>query len=113
MSVATLARKNELGGSSKAAVLSMKPASGLQIGSADSVFEWQADRVADAIMTNEKPRIDWSFSRIGINSGLYRKCDCGGSSECADCGENATAVANGGVVTSMPESVEHNFMLGQ
>jgi hypothetical protein len=68
----------------------MKPASGLQIGSADSVFEQQADRVAHEIMTSEKPRIDWSFSRIGINSGLYRKCDCGGSSDCADCGEKKT-----------------------
>jgi hypothetical protein len=90
MSVASLARKNEPGASSKAAVPSMKPAGGLQIGNADSVFERQADRVAYAIMTSEKPRIDWSFSRIGINSGLYRKCDCGGSSECADCGEKKT-----------------------
>ena len=90
MSLATLARKNESGGSSKAAAPSMKPASGLQIGNPDSVFEQQADRVADEIMTSEKPRIDWSFSRIGINSGLYRKCDCDGSSGCADCGEKET-----------------------
>ena len=90
MSVATLARKTESKGSSKAAVPSMKPASGLQISNADSVFEQQADSVADEIMTSEKPRIDWSLSRIGINSGLYRKCDCGGSSECADRGEKKT-----------------------
>jgi hypothetical protein len=70
MSLATLSRKSEATGPSKAPAPSMTASSGLRIAEADSAFEREADRVADDIMASRT--LDWSLSKISI-SPLQRK----------------------------------------
>jgi hypothetical protein len=61
-----LARKSEAAAPSTAKAFSKSAFSGLRVGDANSAFECEADRVADDVMASEKPRIDWSLSRMSI-----------------------------------------------
>jgi Domain of unknown function (DUF4157) len=59
----------------------------LRISEPDDAFEREADRIADEVMAGGKLRRHWSISNIGVTAALERKCACGGSSECGECGK--------------------------
>jgi hypothetical protein len=65
------------------------PAASFKISHPGDVFEREADRAADAVMSGKSTAPAWSLSRIGIATPLQRKCSCGGSSEgeCKECAE--------------------------
>src|SRR5258708_31213270 len=57
---------------------------GVRIGGVDDAAEREADRMADEVTRGGVIDSRWSFARIGIASGLQRKCSCGGSGD-GDC----------------------------
>lgn len=62
---------------------------GLRISEPSNVFEQEADRVADEVMTQGTTRHHWSLSALAGGTSLQRKCSCGGSGgaegECEEC----------------------------
>jgi hypothetical protein len=91
----------------------------LRIGEANSAYEREADRVADAIVTRATPGLNWSLADISINPRLQRQCDCNGSGECAQCTEDkpkgkmvqrsADGAGVGGVAPSIVQEVLNSF----
>lgn len=65
--------------------------SNLRIGEPDDAFEREADWLADEIIDDNRPKLDWSISRMSIAAPLQRKCACGGSGgasgQCEGCKE--------------------------
>jgi hypothetical protein len=63
--------------------------SGLRIGDPNDVYEREADRVADEVMSVGAARRHWSLSTMRTAAPLRRKCSCGGSAgstgECEEC----------------------------
>src|SRR5260221_13570644 len=57
---------------------------GVRIGGVDDAAEREADRMADEVTRGGVIDSRWSFARIGIASGLQRKCSCGGFGD-GDC----------------------------
>src|SRR5258708_20202777 len=57
---------------------------GVRIGGVDDAAEREADRMADEVTRGGVIDSRWSFARIGIASGLQRKCSCGGTGD-SDC----------------------------
>jgi len=94
MTFAMLARKGATAPAAKVAVPVKSNGSALRIGAPDDVFEQEADRVADAVMSGGGIRRQWSFSRMSVEPLLRRKCDCGGAGgaggECEDCQKEKT-----------------------
>ncbi|HEY6347340.1 MAG TPA: DUF4157 domain-containing protein [Bryobacteraceae bacterium] len=72
-----LSRKTESAAPAKCAAAS----GALRIGEPDDSFEREADRAAEQVLA--AGRMHWSLS--GAGAGLRRKCDCGGSGQCAEC----------------------------
>jgi outer membrane protein OmpA-like peptidoglycan-associated protein len=62
----------------------------LKIGAVDDPAEREADRVADQVMRMPAPAASDNLHRGEVGS-LRRKCACGGSMECADCGTTGEA----------------------
>jgi hypothetical protein len=89
MSVAMLARKSESAGRSKASAPTITSGNGLRIAEPGSVFEQEADRVADEIMSGGALlRRHWSLSTMSIRTPpVQRKCACSGSGKCDVCEE--------------------------
>jgi hypothetical protein len=78
----------------QAAKTAGKASSGnLRIGPPDDSFEREADGLADAIMA-DRPKLNWSLSRMSIAPPLQRKCACGGSGggsgQCEECKKTET-----------------------
>lgn len=107
-----LARKGEAAEASKASAFSRNASNGLRVGERGSAFEREADRVADEVMASEKPRINWSLSKISMGSSLRRKCACGGSSECAECADKKTVQrkGEGTIVGSKAPPIVHEVL---
>jgi Domain of unknown function (DUF4157) len=58
--------------------------SGLRISAPDDAFEREADRIAEAVIS-DAARLDWSFSHTRVLPSLQRACTCGGAGTCAEC----------------------------
>jgi Domain of unknown function (DUF4157) len=87
MSYATFAKKSETEPASKRTAPHHDSTS-LRIGEPDDALEQEADRVADAIVRGRRAGREWSFTRMGGDARLRRKCACGGSAgggECEEC----------------------------
>ena len=89
MKHATVTSGNSIGPVSqlKTAVKTAPPS--LRIGEAHDSFEQEADRIADDVMSSGSAKQNVSFSGMGGEPPLQRKCACGGSAgaegECEEC----------------------------
>ena len=61
------------------------PAPRLRVNKPNDSYEQEADRVADAVLSDKSPQ--WSLAAIGVGGvGVQRKCTCGdGEDECEQC----------------------------
>ncbi len=93
-------------------------AGGLRISEPGDVFEQEADRVADEVMTQGPATRHWSLSAIAGGTSLQRKCACGGSGgadgECEECKQKGSASlqrkAAGPAATGMAPPVVHDVL---
>lgn len=91
--------------------------SGLRIGAPSGVFEQEADRVADEIVSG-RPRSGWSLSQVSFGQSVQRKCACGGSGgadgECEECKEKKEKTlqrkATGPSPTGMAPPIVHDVL---
>jgi Domain of unknown function (DUF4157) len=85
MSRAMLARKTEAAPAAPLKTTAKNSSGALRIGEPDDAFEQEADRVADAILADNKAGPQWSLSRMSIEAPLQRECVCSGSGKCSTC----------------------------
>ncbi|NGZ08274.1 MAG: hypothetical protein CV088_02670 [Nitrospira sp. LK70] len=67
MNYATFARKESDPSASRAKAAPSPVSGGLRIGDADDPYEWEADRVADEVISVPPSKQHWSFSNIRIS----------------------------------------------
>ena len=65
MSYATLARKESDTSAAKTKAAKSSTSSGLRIGDPDDAYEREADRVAEAVLT-DRPALSWSLSKVNL-----------------------------------------------
>ncbi|HUI83247.1 MAG TPA: DUF4157 domain-containing protein [Candidatus Binatia bacterium] len=90
MSRATFARRKKAVPAPDLSVSSKQVSGSLRVGHPNDHFEREADGVASRIMGSEGGKRDWSVSSMTATPALQRKCECGGSGQCAGCKEQDT-----------------------
>jgi uncharacterized protein DUF4157 len=118
VSYAGLARKTSDAADGRSAAIPRSLAGGLRIGETNDVYEHEADRVADEVMTAGVGKRHWSLSGLAGGTSLQRKCSCGGSGgadgECEECKKNEGASlqrkAAGPAASGMAPPVVHDVL---